>query len=45
MGGLPGSGLTYLCVGFGGMLADVNLRNGGLPWLVWSDWLAISPLT
>ena len=45
MGGLPGGVPMYLCVGFGGMLADVNLRNGGLPWLVWFDWLAISPLT
>jgi hypothetical protein len=45
MGGLPGGGPTYLCVGFGGMLADVNLRNGGLSLLGWSDWLAISPLT
>jgi hypothetical protein len=45
MGGLLGCGLTYVCVGFGGMLVDVNMRNGGLPWLVWSDWLAISPLT
>ncbi len=45
MGGLPGGGPTYLCVGFGGMLVDVNLRNGEPPWLVWSDWLAISPLT
>ncbi len=45
MGGLPGGGLTYLCFGIVGMLADVNFENGGLPWLVWSDWLVTAPLS
>jgi hypothetical protein len=45
MGGLPGGGSTYLCVGIGGMLADVNLENDGLPWLVWSDRLVTAPLS
>jgi hypothetical protein len=45
MGDLSGGGLTYLCFGIGGMLVDVNLENGGLPWLVWSDWLVTAPLS
>jgi hypothetical protein len=45
MGGLPGGGSTYLCFGIGGMLADVNSENGGLPWLVWFDWLVTAPLS
>ncbi len=45
MGGLPGGGSTYLCFGIGGMLADVNSENGGLPWLVLSDWLVTAPLS
>jgi hypothetical protein len=45
MVGLPGGGLMYLCFGFGGMLADVNLENGGLPWLVCSDWLVTARLS
>ncbi len=45
MGGLLGGGSTYLCFGIGGMLADVNLENGGLPWLAWSDWLVTAPLS
>ncbi len=45
MGGLPGGGSTYLCFGIGGMLVNVNSENGGLPWLVWSDWLVTTPLS
>ncbi len=39
MGGLLGSGSTYLCLG--GMLVRVILEHGGQ--LVWSGWLVTAP--